>query len=152
MLKSKRSAPNFNSSGSSTISEEETTLFQSRFEISQESISPESNLLNRSFNRLLLEAIDEELSLLGVSVKQTIYAYLEREFKISRKDIPGKVEDFADAVEKLFGFGAKLVEIRIMEKLYRKVGDFKYFPENGDIVFSEYVAALREHYVKRMLT
>lgn len=152
MLKSKRYALKLTSSSSSTVNEN-ADLFPAIVEIGHESILLKMyNLRKSSFDRLLLEAVDEGLSLLGNSVKEAVYFYLEKDFKISRADIPSRLEDFVSSLEKLFGVGAKLIEIRIMEKLYKKVGDFKYFPENGNVVFAEYVAALREHYVKRMLT
>jgi hypothetical protein len=67
-----------------------------------------------SFEELLLEAIDEGFSWLGESEKQTIYFYLEKKYKISKRDIPFRIEDFAEAIEDIFGLGAKLLEIRII--------------------------------------
>ena len=103
----------------------------------------ESPLHNRSFEKLLLEAVDEALSSLGDSSKQAIYFHLEKTFEINKQDIPYKIEEFANAIEKIFGLGAKFLEIQIMKRLYEKVGPvFKYFPER-DLVFTEYVAAAR---------
>jgi len=102
----------------------------------------ESPLHNRSFEKLLLEAVDESLFSLGVSSKQAIYFHLEKTFDINKQEIPYKIEEFANAVEKIFGLGAKFLEIRIMKRLYEKVGlVFKYFPERDDLVFTEYVEA-----------
>ena len=101
---------------------------------------------NRGFKKLLLEAVDEGLSLLGDSSKQAIYFYLEKTFKIKKQDIPNKIWEFAKAIEKIFGPGAKILEIQIMKYLYEKVGhDFKYFPEKDDLLFTEYVEALCMH-------
>ncbi len=61
------------------------------------------------FEELLMEAIDEGLSLLGESAKQAVYFYLEKTFKMNRLDIPYKIEEFTDEVEKIFGSGAKIV-------------------------------------------
>ena len=108
------------------------------------SASEESLLHNRSFEKLLLEALDETLSSLGDSSKEAIYFHLEKTFSINKQDIPYKIEEFANAIEKIFGSGARLLEIKIMKRLYEKVGPvFKYFPERDDIVFTEYVAAAR---------
>lgn len=110
----------------------------------------ESPLRNRSFEKLLLEAVDEGLSSLGDSSKQVIYFYLKNTFKINKRDIPYKIEEFADAVEKIFGLGAKFLEILIMKCLYEKVGQvFEYNQEQEDLVFTEYVAAVKQSFLKK---
>lgn len=111
----------------------------------------ESNLHNHGFNRFLLEAVDEGLSLVGKSAEQTVYFHLEKNFNISRDDIPHRIDEFANALEKMFGLGAKVIEIRIMKKLYKKIGNFKYVLKQDDIVFTKYVAALREYYCHSIL-
>jgi len=96
------------------------------------------------FENVLLKAIDEGLSLLGDSSKWAVYFYLEKSFGIRKADIPSKIEEFVDAIEEIFGYGAKYLEIQIMKQLYEKVGQgFEYFPEKGDLVFNEYVKAIR---------
>lgn len=103
-----------------------------------------SPLCNREFNKLVLEAVDAGLSSLGDSPKQAIYFYLEKTFKIKRSEIPKKIEEFATALEQIFGHGAKLVEIQIMKLLYEKIGQaFVYFPEKDDLLFTEYMEAAR---------
>jgi hypothetical protein len=99
--------------------------------------------LRRSFNDLFLEAVDETLASLGDSCKQAIYFHLENSFKIKRQDIPSKVEEFAKAIESIFGFGAKLIEIQIMKCLHEKIGGFKYFPKDEKLSFTQYAAAVR---------
>jgi hypothetical protein len=96
------------------------------------------------FEEVLLEAIDEGLSLLGESSKYAIYFHLEKAFKMNRLDIPYRIEDFTDALEKLFGAGAKILEIHIMKCLYKKVGyNFKHYPKQKNLTFTEYIAAVR---------
>lgn len=73
-----------------------------------------------SFDELLLQAIDEAFSTMGNSVRETLYFCLEKEFKISRTSIPEKVKDFAEALEKIFGAGARLIEDWII-KIYQEV-------------------------------
>lgn len=109
-----------------------------------------SPLRNDSFEELLLEAVDEGLSSLGDSAKQVIYFYLEKTFKINRRDIPYKIEEFADAIEKFFGPGAKPLEILAMRHLHKKIGrKIEYNQELGDLIFIEYVAAARRTFLKR---
>ena len=107
-------------------------------------LEKESTQPNPRFRRLLLEAVDEALSSLGDSVRQAIYFHLERKFNIKKQEIPNKIEEFADAIEEIFGLGAKLLEIRIMKSLYEKDGHmFKYFPEKDELLFTEYMEAAK---------
>jgi len=62
-------------------------------------------LARKTFDELLLEAIDEALSSLGESAKQSIYFHLQDKFKISREEIPKHIKEFAEGLEKIFGFG-----------------------------------------------
>ena len=99
---------------------------------------------NPEFKEFVLEAIDEGLSSLGDSSKQAIYYHLEKNFRIKQMDIPNKIEEFANAIEKIFGDGAKLLEIQIMKRLYEKVGHtFEYLPEGNDLLFNEYMNACK---------
>jgi hypothetical protein len=96
------------------------------------------------FEEVLMEAIDEGLSLLGESSKQAIYFHLEKTFKMNRVDIPYRIEEFTDAIEKIFGTGAKILEIQIMKCLFKKVGStFKHYPKQKNLTFTEYIAAVK---------
>jgi len=107
-------------------------------------------LPKQSFERLLLKAIDEGLSSLGDSPKRVVYFYLEKRFKVKKREIPYKIEDFVDALEKIFGLGAKFLEILIIKQLYEKVGQiFEWNKGQTDLVFSEYVAAARQSFLKK---
>ena len=105
---------------------------------------------DHNFENLLLEAVDEGLSSLSDSSKKVIYFHLEKTFKVNRQDIPHKIEEFAQAIEKIFGFGAKVLEIQIMKCIYKKIGvtiEYPQKPEN--LVFSEYVEATRQTFLKK---
>ena len=103
-----------------------------------------------NFEKLLLEAVDEGLSTVGESSKQVIYFHLEKTFNIKRQDIPQKIEEFADAIEKIFGLGAKVLETQIMEQLHRKIRHaIKYAQEPKNLVFTEYIAATRQTFLKK---
>jgi hypothetical protein len=106
-------------------------------------------LSENSFEKLLLEAIEEGLSSLGDSAKHAIYFHLENTFNISRRDISSRIEEFADALEKIFGLGAKPIEILMMQQLYEKVGGVVEYPEHKDLVFAEYVAAARQSFLNK---
>ena len=96
-----------------------------------------------SFEATIIEAVDESFSPFGHSSKQAIYFHLENTFKITKQEIPYKIEEFADAIEQIFGAGAKLIEIRIIEALHKRIQDFVHLPKKSELVFTEYVANLR---------
>lgn len=100
-------------------------------------------LRENSFETALIEAVDEGFSLFGHSSKQAIYFHLENTFKIKKQEIPCKIEEFADAIEQIFGAGAKVIEIRIIEALHKRIQGFVHFPKKGELVFTEYIANLR---------
>ena len=98
----------------------------------------------------MLEAIDEALSSLGESPKTAIYYHLEKAFQIRRLEIPERVEDFSSALERLFGLGAKHLEILFMRRLYFKVVGVRegvsrewVLPE---LTFVEYVSFMRRSF------
>jgi hypothetical protein len=99
---------------------------------------------NKKFEEVLLEAINEGFSLLGESSKQAVYFHLEKTLKMKRQDIPYRIEEFTEAIEKLFGAGAKILEIQIMRCLFKKIGyKFKHYPKQKNLTFTEYIAAVK---------
>ncbi len=75
------------------------------------------------FEKLLLDSVDEGLTTIGESSKQAIYFHLEKGFDIQKQEIPRKIEDFALAVEKIFGIGAgfipKLLNLNIVDRIIK---------------------------------
>ena len=109
-----------------------------------ESKTREAEKKTMKFEEVLMTAIDEGLSLLGESSKQAVYFHLEKTFKMNRVDIPYRIEEFTDAIEKIFGTGAKILEIQIMRCLFKKVGyTFKHYPKQKNLTFTEYIAAVK---------
>jgi hypothetical protein len=100
-------------------------------------------LRENSFETAILDAVDEGFAPFGHSSKQALYIHLENTFKIKKQEIPYKIEEFADAIEQIFGAGAKLIEIRILEALHERNQDFVHFPKKGELAFAEYVDDLR---------
>jgi hypothetical protein len=101
----------------------------------------------KKFEVILMEAIDEALLTLGESIKTAIYFHLEYNLVIPKQDIPFRVDDFSDALERIFGIAAKQLEILIMKKLHQKVTCF--YKWSGprwlipNLTFSEYVELVR---------
>ena len=102
----------------------------------------------KTFDKLFLEAVDDALSSLGDSARQSIYFHLENKFKIPRNEIPYRFQDFAAGLEKIFGVGARFLEILIMKKLYEKTGKPIGWDDNKEFVFTEYLAMAKRSYLQ----
>jgi len=76
----------------------------------------------KNFDELLLDAIDEGISGLGEAGKTSIYIHLEGRFNIRKQEIPNKLDCFSNALQRIFGLGARQLEILIMKNLYAKLG------------------------------
>ena len=104
----------------------------------------------RKFETVLVEAVDEAFSVLGENAKTSIYFYLERNLILQKQHIPYRIDDFSDALERIFGIAAKNLEILIMKKLNEKI--ICNYEWNGprwlvpDLTFSQYVELLRLFY------
>lgn len=105
--------------------------------------TPIESSVDHGFRKILLEAVDEGLSLLGDLPKQALYAHLERTISLKKQDLPERIEEFAKAIEEIFGQSAKLLEIKIMKELYKRVGhNLVFFPDTDELVFTEYMEAV----------
>ncbi len=90
------------------------------------------------FDRLLAQSVDEGFGdLLGESVKQALYTYLEHDYAIPRSQIPIRLEDFGVALERTFGVSSRTVGRTIAKRLYVKLR--MQFVEKPDFGFLEYV-------------
>jgi len=99
----------------------------------------------KNFDELLLEAIDEALSSLGESPKTAIYFHVEAKFGISREQIPRRLEDFSSSLEKLFGSGARYLEIMFMRQLSKKCkGECEL--NNPTLTFQGYVQIKKRNF------
>ena len=95
------------------------------------------------FGAIVEQAVDDTLSALGESPKQAIYRHLKIVYGIDKEDIPYKIEVFASAIEQTFGSVAKLIEIKIIERLHSQCEDFCYVPKNAELDFVEYITDLQ---------
>jgi len=101
-----------------------------------------------AFDRILTKAIDNAFSSLGNSAKQAIYFHLKDKFKITRNDIPNRLKDFDEGLEKIFGSGARFLEILIMKNLYERIGQPLEWDEDKELAFVDYVNAAKHSYKK----
>ena len=75
------------------------------------------------FEKILLETIDESMvRVFGHTSTGVIYDYLKENRKLGKEDIPENLEVFSSSLEKMFGFGALLLEKLVLKKLYAKLG------------------------------
>jgi hypothetical protein len=101
------------------------------------------------FNLLLLDSIDEALLSLGESARQAIYFHIEKNFQVYREEIPVELERFQNALEKIFGVGARYIEILIMRNLCEKVDHSLELGKNERLEFIKYVAAAKQGFSKK---
>lgn len=107
------------------------------------------------FDNILLQTIDETLSSLGELVKNAVYFHLQNNFKMNKNEIPQKINEFSDIIQKIFGYGAGMLEIKFMKTLHSKINVSMKWPEYEaplskwlvmDMTFIEYVNSMRQNY------
>jgi len=109
-------------------------------------------LSERAFQKLFLEVVDDAFSSLGDSAKQSIYFHLEKKFNIARNDIPCRLADFENGLEKIFGAGTRFLEILIMKKLHERVGsedNVLRWDEGKEFKFVDYVKAAERNFSRK---
>jgi hypothetical protein len=83
------------------------------------------NLLVKRGDRLkqaVIEAVDEGLLTLGESGREAVYFHLQSLCSLKKEDVPDKPEAFDEALRKIFGVGAEVIERSVVKKLYPKLG------------------------------
>jgi hypothetical protein len=119
-------------------------MIQSMIEMNQICLNEKDTKLNNgNFEKLLIKSVDNAFSSLFHSHKQILYSHLLRCYNINKQAIPYAVDDFVNALQEIFGSGAKLVEIEIIKSLYALVQNYTFAPNQSDLSFTEYVRAIR---------
>ena len=108
--------------------------------------SKKESLKNR-LDMTIMEAVDESLASFGESVRKVVYSQLQNNYNLPKQEIPTRIEEFAAAIEEIFGIGARLIEVKIIETLYTKAKGFLYVPKEEDLLFKDYVQNLRRFLV-----
>ena len=111
--------------------------------------------LQKRFDDLLLETIDEILTSLGEPVKNYLYTHLESDLGIKKEEIPEKIVGFSKMLHQIFGLGASRLETKFMERLYSKMKVNLECPEcnwskwiENDISFIKCINTMRESYIR----
>ncbi len=91
----------------------------------------------QSFSQVLLDCVDEGLSVLGNEPRQAVYQYLATIHSLDREQIPDKVDEFAAGLKKALGSASRVIERLILKKLFQRIGST--FRETSDLEFADYV-------------
>ena len=103
---------------------------------------------SREFTQLVLEAVDEGLSILGGDpVKNAFYYHLNKRANVKRIEIPYKLGAFHDALVDLFFDGSIILERRISRHLYGRLG--LELPADDGWVITDYVKEAYSKYESR---
>jgi KaiC/GvpD/RAD55 family RecA-like ATPase len=92
----------------------------------------ESGLTN--VEEAMLEAIDRGLLALGKVVRDTIYDRFDRMYQLRHEEIPVKLNTFHEALQTMFGAGAKVIETQIAKGFSARLGSGFTENENWTIV------------------
>ena len=91
----------------------------------------------QSFSQVLLDCVDEGLSVLGSEPRQAVYQYLATIHSLEREQIPDKVDEFAAGLKKALGGASRVIERLILKRLFLRIGST--FRETSDLEFADYV-------------
>ena len=69
----------------------------------------------------VIEAVDEGLLTLGESRREAVYFHLQSLCFLKKEDVPDKPEAFNEALRKILGVGAEVIERSVVKKLYPKL-------------------------------
>lgn len=109
-------------------------------------------MTEKAFQKLFLEAIDAAFYSLGDSVEQSIYFHLQNKFNITREEIPCRLKDFENGLEKIFGEGNRFLEVLIMKNLHERIGprnDPIKWEEDKEFKFIDYVKAAEQNFTHK---
>ncbi|MEM2272592.1 MAG: hypothetical protein QXX56_00040 [Candidatus Bathyarchaeia archaeon] len=75
------------------------------------------------FERILINAVDDGLNLLGETVKAVLLLLIKERYKIEKHEIPKKPGEFSSALRSILGNeGGRFIEKVIVKCLYSRLG------------------------------
>lgn len=87
----------------------------------------------QDIDRLILECVDEALdSALGKFERREFYDLLERNYYLSRDDIPSRLGDFLLILERNAGANGKAVRQEVAQRLGRKLASEKPYGDSSN--------------------
>lgn len=75
-----------------------------------------------TFERALIEAVEEGLLMLGESGRDVIYFRLQHYYALKKEGIPENLEIFVKCLREIFGSGAEVIERAVIRGLYSRLG------------------------------
>lgn len=72
-------------------------------------------------NAILVEAVSEGLSVMCSSAASSVFFFLRKNGSIESETNIENLESFSEGLERIFGFGSKVIEKKILEVLYIKL-------------------------------
>ena len=100
-----------------------------------------------TFEKILSEAVDNGLMILGESAKKSIYFHLDQDFSLQKEKIPENPEALENALESIFGVGALVIEISILKNLTSKLG--LKFEERKSFSFTDSINKVRKMWLSK---
>ncbi|MEM2168966.1 MAG: hypothetical protein QXX99_03545 [Candidatus Bathyarchaeia archaeon] len=92
---------------------------------------------SKEFERILIEAIDDGLNLLGETVGTVLLMMIRERHNIEKDEIPRKIKEFSSALRSILGNGGgKFVEKIIVTCLFSRLG---LGTPKGEREFHEYI-------------
>ncbi|MCW4005493.1 MAG: hypothetical protein NWF04_02680 [Candidatus Bathyarchaeota archaeon] len=101
----------------------------------------------KAFNELFLSAVDCSLSALGCAGKEVLYSQLDQKFGLPKQSLPQNVKVLSHALDAIFGQGSVLLQMKIMQELYKKAPDFRYHPKQ-ELSFVGYIEEFKRFYTQ----
>jgi hypothetical protein len=96
------------------------------------------------FSQVLLDCVDEGLSVLGNEPRLAVYQYLATIHSLDREQIPDQIDEFATGLKKALGGASRVIERLILKKLFQKIGST--FRETEDLEFGDYVREAKRRF------
>jgi len=87
--------------------------------------------------QLLTQAVDQALLTLGESAREAVYFHLQKIVSLTKDDVPDNLDAFEKGLEKIFGTGAKMIEIAVIKNLCQQLAI--EFEEKKNISLVDYV-------------
>jgi hypothetical protein len=90
-----------------------------------------SVLTMMDFDSVLIESIDGTISsILGRGILESAYRFIAKDCGITKERIPDRLDEFDDALVKMFGVGGTTIGRAIARRLYAQLG-LEFIPHHG---------------------
>jgi len=103
-----------------------------------------------SFYKMVEQAIDEVFSSLGEPTRKGVYIELKDSFGIAKREIPYRINDFSDALDKIFGPTAAELKLLCMKNIQAKARiDYNWDLHESnktELTFEKYIRVVKQKY------